>query len=433
MERNPTKRASIPSLLNHPFIKQYRDVNLVEEFHPLIEEAIEQNSQDREMSKETPILQFLKEDAINRQEDESDFSDEVMTPMSYIQYNDVSNFSSPHSPFPIPSFPSTGIPLVALNVYEQMKKQKEAEAQEKGMNFLLEEELDLMSDEEEDAQPMTESLTESLGESSPVVHTLHLPEGLSSDESIDIQDSILIPPDNIDSSTCLSPICPLSLETIHLEHYLKQVEEDTWEGVATPTYHSCHESNGGDNYSLCNIADSIRSGDDVASFVDSFSDFHTESPSKPVPRFHLSFSKCNDNLPIAAAIEGTLEEDDDHVVKTGWLSPPHLLPVTKPLPIMIPDTDTCHEEPTLDEEFPQLFSIPTSISFSEIEDPVFMCPKITSEKKLSDRMTRRPLSWRQRFIRAWNRCVRWCFGVRKRNDSSRQSHHRRCGCCGRKR
>lgn len=453
LERNPKQRASIPSLLNHPFIRQYRDVDLVEEFRPLVEEAIEQNSRDRETSKEISVLQFLKEDILKRRDDESGFSDGAMTPLSCIQYNNVSNHSSPHPP--IPSFPSTGIPLVALNVYQQMQKQKEAEAQAKGINLLLDEDLDLVSDDDDkdndddkdkdkddnddddEPLPTEESLTESLIECYSFIDTLQFledlsSEDLSSEESVEIQNTVLIPPDNVDCSTCLSPICPLPLETIKLEYFLKQIEEDTWEGVATPTYHSGHGSYDDDRYSLCNIADSTRS-DDVVSFVDSFSDFHTEPPFRPVSRSHISLSNCDNNLPVTAAIEDTPEEEEDHFVKAEYVSPPHVMPITKPIPIM--ETDIIHDGVTTDEEFPQLCSTPTSESVSviEIDDPVFMCPKLTSERKLADRITRRPLSWRQRFIRAWNRCVRWCFGKRKRDNSSRQTHHRRYGCCGRKR
>lgn len=204
------------------------------------------------------------------------------------------------------------------------------------------------------------------------LQTLHIPEDYE-EEEIPIQDVTLIPPDSSITPTTLNSMQPLFLPTSDQQHTITVTD---WQGSGMTE------------------VESLQLPSTFSEREYEMSDF---SPAG-TPRLTIPFMQVEEPREVMSPCT--------HVIY------PYLLKHTN---TMLTD-DLCEVLSVGDEEVPE----ENSLMLEEIEDPLFMYPKLSSEKKLLYSMVKPKRSWKQKIIRKWNRFVRKCFGKKKKSSANRR-------------
>lgn len=378
------KRATIPVLLSHPFIQKHKDVDLVEMLQEMVNQAVDQLTVDLAAVNDEPIIDVLREKKDESVDDDS--FDDVTTPVSFLDHdNSFSLVEIPQlDPLPPISYPTRTenviIPQVVLNVYQKMLETREDRLVRSPSTSLH-----VSTSEEETI------------ESSKTSESSHQPQ---LPEEVTIQNVVLMPPTTTPLS---STVRHLELNNLTMEKYLMQV--DNWEGKVSPADHSSHASEG--NLSVCNIADSIRSGEEGIDLEENV----LNVSSMDTPRI----------VNTIVTQEEELDANQENTVNSSKVTPYLPLPIPYQANHII-ITDTFMDEMSMEEEQVHSVGMNPIRTVSDVEDSLFMCPKLSSERKLLYRMNRPRPSWKQRFIRAWNRVIRRIF---RKNGSTKTS---RRGC-----
>ena len=238
-----------------------------------------------------------------------------------------------------------------------------------------------------------------------------------------LTDTLVIPPDPPASTPSFQP---LSLQQIDLHTFIQQSSYPNWEGVTGSSPHSIGSHD--DSFSLHGQAESTRSGDDTASCTDSLS----ESSCRSLPQFRIQTQNLGQfsSQHTCFDIDDDLDDDDDLEVIQDHPQQ------TDTQHYFIVDSDSFDENDTINLN--PVISEKSPISLSEIQNPVFLYPKVSSERRLLDRMTVHNLTWKQRFIRSWNRFIRKLFRKNQRNSDRhhemettvrQQSSNQKKSCC----
>ena len=217
-----------------------------------------------------------------------------------------------------------------------------------------------------------------------------------------LTDTLLIPPDPPATTPSFQP---LSLQQIDLHTFIQQSSYPNWEGITEVSPHSIGSHD--DSFSLHGQAESTRSGDDSMSCTDSLS----ESSCRSITQFRIQTQNLGHFSSQHTCYDIDDDDDDLEVIQENHQQ-------TDSQHYFIVDSDSFDENDSINLN--PVISEKTPISLSEIQNPVFLYPKVSSERRLLDRMTVRNLSWKQRFIRSWNRFIRKLF---RKNQRYSDRHH----------